>query len=112
MSPSACATPGSAASSRAQYRSLRDLRLQASRSGSYIVEILANDETVLAASQLLNASTLARRASAVVKLPFKKPPFAGMMRHVARRRSVSVVLEAAATGITALVPTAPISPNQ
>jgi hypothetical protein len=79
--------------------------------GSYIVEILANDETVLAASQLINVNA-GETASTVVKLPFKKPPFSGMMMGTSSPSVYVLVLEAAATGITALVPTAPISPNQ
>jgi len=77
--------------------------------GSYIVEIVANDRTILAASQLLNVDA-GETASTVVKLPFKAPRFAGMM--ASTRSAVVLVLEAAATGIMALVPTAPISPNQ
>ena len=79
--------------------------------GSYIVEILANDETILAASQLMNVNA-GETASTVVKLPFKVPPFAGMMGTSTTPSAYALVLEAAATGITALVPTAPISPNQ
>ncbi len=78
--------------------------------GSYIVEILANDQTILAASQLLNVNA-GETASTVVKLPFKVPPFAGMGT-ATTPSAYALVLEAAATGITALVPTAPISPNQ
>ena len=77
--------------------------------GSYIVEILANDDTILAASQLLNVNA-GETASTVVKLPFKVPPFAGMA--ASTPSAYALVLEAVATGITALVPTAPISPNQ
>ena len=78
--------------------------------GSYIVEILANDDTILAASQLLNVNA-GETASTVVKLPFKVPPFAGDGT-ASTPSAYALVLEAAATGITALVPTAPISPNQ
>jgi len=48
--------------------------------GSYIVEILGPDSTVLAASQLLNVDS-GDSASAVVKLPFRIPPFAGVLGH-------------------------------
>jgi hypothetical protein len=48
--------------------------------GSYIVEILGPDSTVLAASQLLNVDA-GDSASAVVKLPFRIPPFAGVLGH-------------------------------
>jgi hypothetical protein len=79
--------------------------------GSYIVEIIANDQSILAASQLLNVHG-GEAVSAVVKLPFRIPPFAGMMGTATTQAATGVALEAAATGITALVPTAPISPNQ
>jgi hypothetical protein len=48
--------------------------------GSYIVEILGPDSTVLAASQLLSVDA-GDAASAVVKLPFRIPPFAGVLGH-------------------------------
>ena len=79
--------------------------------GSYIVEIVANDQSILAASQLLNVSG-GEAVSAVVKLPFRVPPFAGLMGATTTQAAVGVAFEAAATGIAALVPTAPISPNQ
>jgi hypothetical protein len=79
--------------------------------GSYIVEILGNDDTVLAASQLLNVNA-GETASTVVKLPSKVPSFAGMTGTASTPSAYALVLEAVATGITALVPTAPISPNQ
>jgi len=78
--------------------------------GSYVVEIIANDQSILAASQLLNVQGGA--VSAIVKLPFRIPPFAGLMGTATTQAAAGVALEAAATGITALVPTAPISPNQ
>ena len=46
--------------------------------GSYIVEIVANDQSILAASQLLNVNA-GEAVSAVVKLPFRIPPFAGVL---------------------------------
>ncbi|HEY2907342.1 MAG TPA: carboxypeptidase-like regulatory domain-containing protein [Vicinamibacterales bacterium] len=48
--------------------------------GSYIVEILGPDSTVLAASQLLTVEA-GDAASAVVKLPFRILPFAGVLGH-------------------------------
>jgi hypothetical protein len=79
--------------------------------GSYIVEIVANDQSILAASQLLNVHG-GEAVSAVVKLPFRVPPFASVMGTATTQAAAGVALEAAATGITALVPTDPISPNQ
>lgn len=79
--------------------------------GTYIIEILAPDESILAASQLLTIDA-GQSLLAVVKLPFRVPPFAGVMGTTSTRSAALLVLEAAASGITALVPTAPISPNQ
>lgn len=79
--------------------------------GSYIVEIVGNDQSILAASQLLNVNA-GEAVLAVVKLPFQVPPVAELMGTMSQRSVTLLVLHAAATGITALVPTAPISPNQ
>ena len=79
--------------------------------GSYIVEILANDQSILAASQLLNINA-GEAVAAVVKLPFHVPPFAELMGTTTTKSAATLVLQAAASGITALAPTAPISPNK
>jgi hypothetical protein len=80
--------------------------------GTYVVEIVAEDDrTILGASQLLNVHG-GEAISAVVKLPFRIPPFANLMGTATTQSAVGLALEAAATGVTALVPTAPISPNQ
>jgi hypothetical protein len=79
--------------------------------GTYVVEILGNDQTILAASQLLNVNA-GEAVLAVVKLPFQVPPFAQLMGTSTTQSAAMVVLQAAASGITSLVPTAPISPNQ
>jgi hypothetical protein len=79
--------------------------------GTYIVEILGDDQSILAASQLININA-GDSATAVVKLPFKVPPFAELMGATSRRSAMVLLLNAAASGITALVPTAPISPNR
>jgi hypothetical protein len=79
--------------------------------GSYIVEIIANDQSILAASQLLNVHG-GEAISAVVKLPFRVPPFAELLGTTTTQSAAGLALEAAATGITAIVPTDPISPNQ
>ena len=44
--------------------------------GTYVVEIVANDQSILAASQLLNVNPGAA-VSAIVKLPFRMPAFGG-----------------------------------
>jgi hypothetical protein len=71
--------------------------------GTYIVEILGNDSTILAASQLLSVNA-GDALSAVVKLPFRIPPFAGFFGHtvwsatvVAAAAASAQVLAAAAT---------------
>jgi hypothetical protein len=79
--------------------------------GSYVVEIIANDQSILAASQLLNVQG-GQAVSAVVKLPFRVPPFAELLGTTTTQSATGLALEAAATGITAIVPTDPISPNQ
>jgi hypothetical protein len=80
--------------------------------GSYIVEIMANDQSILAASQLLNVNA-GEAVSAVVKLPFRIPPFVGIAGSTsATPTAVAVATQAAASSVAALVPTTPISPNQ
>lgn len=46
--------------------------------GTYIVEMISEDQTILAASQVLNINA-GEAVSAVVKLPFRLPPFAGIL---------------------------------
>ena len=48
--------------------------------GSYIVELIGTDQTMLAASQILNVNA-GEAVSAVVKLPFRIPPFGGLLGH-------------------------------
>jgi hypothetical protein len=77
--------------------------------GSYIVEIMSNDQSILAASQLLNVNG-GEAVSAVVKLPFRTPAFAGLMGSASTPSATAVATEAAASSIVAVVPTAPVSP--
>ena len=79
--------------------------------GAYIVEVVANDQTVLAASQLLNVNA-GEAVSAVVKLPFRIPPFAGIMGSSSTPSAAIVASQAAASSVAAIVPTIPISPTQ
>jgi hypothetical protein len=79
--------------------------------GSYIVEMLGQDRTLLAASQILNVNA-GDTVSAVVKLPFGVTPFAGLLNSSIAPSAAMMATQAAATGITAVVPTAPVSPNQ
>ena len=79
--------------------------------GSYIVEVISNDQSVLAASQLLNINS-GEAVSAVVKLPFRIPPFAGIVGSTSAPSATLVATQAAASSIVAIVPTSPISPNE
>jgi hypothetical protein len=79
--------------------------------GSYIVEIVSNDQSVLAASQLLNVNA-GEAVSAVVKLPFRIPPFAGLMGSTSTPSAAAVATEAAASSVTSIVPTADVSPHK
>jgi hypothetical protein len=78
--------------------------------GSYIVEIMSNDQSIMAASQLLNVNA-GEAVSAVVKLPFRIPPFAGILgQTTSTPTAAAVATEAAASSVAAVVPTIPISP--
>ena len=77
--------------------------------GAYIVEIVGNDQSILAASQLLIAET-GEAVSAVVKLPFRIPPLAGLLGHAVQ--SAAAVSSAAATsGVLAATGTTQVSPQ-
>lgn len=68
--------------------------------GSYIVEIIAEDRaSVLAASQVLSVSA-GEAVSAVVKLPFKLPPFAGVLGS-STPTAAAVAAQAASAGVLA-----------
>ena len=81
--------------------------------GTYIVEVMGNDQSaVLAASQLLNVNA-GEAVSAVVKLPFRIPPFAGgLVSNTGTPSATAVAAQAAASSIVSVVPTAPISPPE
>lgn len=67
--------------------------------GSYVVELVGNDQRILAASQILNADA-GDAVSAVVKLPFRLEPLGGILGHTAAS-AVLVTATAAASGILA-----------
>jgi len=69
--------------------------------GSYIVEMMANDQTILAASQVLNINA-GEAVSAVVKLPFRIPPFAGILGNITPTTAAAVTTEAAASSVLAV----------
>jgi hypothetical protein len=79
--------------------------------GTYVVEIVANDQSILAASQLLNVNA-GEALSAIVKLPLRIPPFAGVIGAAGPSSATVIATQAVASGIVALVPTSPVSPNQ
>jgi hypothetical protein len=77
--------------------------------GSYIVEIIGNDQTILAASQMLNVNA-GEAISAVVKLPFRIPPFAGLLGNTTP--SAAAVTAAAGTAqVLAVQATTATSPG-
>jgi hypothetical protein len=68
--------------------------------GSYIVEIMGQDQySVLAASQVLNVGP-GEAVSAVVKLPFRIPPFAGILGNTTSS-AAAVTAQAASAGVLA-----------
>jgi hypothetical protein len=67
--------------------------------GSYVVELVGTDQTILAASQVLNVDAGAA-VSAIVKLPFRIPPFGGLLGHSAAS-SLAIASAAAASGVLA-----------
>jgi hypothetical protein len=77
--------------------------------GSYIAEVMGNDSSVLAASEILNINA-GEIISAVVKLPFKVPTIAGILGTNSTQAAAAVMTEAAANGVVAVVATDPVSP--
>jgi hypothetical protein len=77
--------------------------------GSYIVEVMGNDSSVLAASQILSVNA-GEVVSAVVKLPFKVPAFSGILGANSLQTAAVIVTQAAASGVAAVVATDPVSP--
>ena len=72
---------------------------------------MANDQSVLAASQLLNVDA-GDAVSAVVKLPFRVPPFVGALGSATTPSATAVATEAAAGSIASVVPTISVSPTR
>jgi hypothetical protein len=77
--------------------------------GSYIVEIVGNDRTILAASQMLNVNA-GEAISAVVKLPFRVPPFASVLGDTTPS-AVAVMAAAASAQVLAARATTATSPG-
>jgi len=79
--------------------------------GTYIVEMVAKNESVLAASQLLNVNA-GEAISAIVKLPFRAPAIGNVLGSATAPSATAIAMEAAAGGISSVIPTSPISPVQ
>lgn len=77
--------------------------------GAYIVEIVGENQAILAASQLLTVGA-GEVVSAVVKLPFQIPPFAGFLGNT-MGSAAAVSSAAAASGVLATTVTTEISPQ-
>jgi hypothetical protein len=77
--------------------------------GSYIVEMMGADSTVLAASQILELNA-GEVILAIVQLPFKSPAFASLLGANSTSTAAAIVTEAAASGVVAVVATDPVSP--
>ena len=67
--------------------------------GNYVVELMGGDSTVLTASQVLSVNA-GDAVSAVVRLPFSIPPFAGLLGATAPH-AAAVSSAAAASGVLA-----------
>jgi hypothetical protein len=65
--------------------------------GSYIVEIMGSDQSIVAASEMLNVSA-GEMVSAVVKMPFRIPPFAGLISS-STPSAAAVTTQAAASSL-------------
>jgi hypothetical protein len=70
--------------------------------GTYIVEVVAVDQTILAASQLLSVNA-GESVSAVVKLPFQVLPFAGILDS-SDAALLAVSMQAATSTILSVAP--------
>lgn len=79
--------------------------------GSYIVEVMGTDRTVMAATQIMNINA-GQAMSAVVKLPFRIPAFAGILGNTTPS-AAAVTTEAAASGVLATTTAGePITPGK
>jgi hypothetical protein len=70
--------------------------------GTYIVEMVGDDQTILAASQLLSVNA-GEAVSAVVKLPFRVPPFANLLGN-SNTSVLALTTHAATSTILAVAP--------
>jgi hypothetical protein len=78
--------------------------------GSYVAELMGNGDTTQAASQILHVNA-GEMLSAIVKMPYRIPPFA-LLGHTAPS-AATVVAAAAASGVLATTVTGqPVSSRQ
>jgi hypothetical protein len=77
--------------------------------GTYVVEIVGNDQSILAASQMLNVDA-GDTVSAIVKLPFRMPLLGGLLGHTVQS-AAAVSAAAAASGVLAAKVTTQITPQ-
>jgi hypothetical protein len=67
--------------------------------GSYVIELVGPDQKILAASQIVNVNA-GEVASAIVKMPFRIRPYAGVLGHSATSATL-IAATAAASGVLA-----------
>ena len=80
--------------------------------GSYVVEIMSPDESsALAASEIVNVNA-GEVASTVVRLPFRMPPFAGVLGgNITPASATAVLAQAAASGVLLIAAPATAAPT-
>lgn len=71
--------------------------------GNYVVEIVGQDKSILAASQILNVNA-GESASAIVKLPFQLSPLAALVSHTVQS-ALAVTAAAASSAVLSAVVT-------
>jgi len=77
--------------------------------GTYVVEIVGGDQSILAASQMLYVEA-GDSVSAIVKLPFRMPILGGLLGHTVQS-AAAVAAAAAASGVLAAKVTTQITPQ-
>ena len=80
--------------------------------GSYIVEMMASDQTVLTASQLINVNA-GEAVSTIVKLPFRLSKLAGVLGNTTPAAAAAMLAMAATSGVLArTVSGQPVTPGK
>ena len=67
--------------------------------GTYVVELMGDDQTMLAATQIINVNA-GEEMNVIVRLPFKIPPLGGLLGS-SIPSATAVIALAAATGVAA-----------